>query len=249
MKIVATIFMMFFLQKIYAQKVLYTFNTDKYFSEAEIKTAYESISKSLPPSLILKPNIYHSEIKKDTIINFISFNTNKKATGEEAIFKFSHNLDSTFLLLNQKLPPFRLKSLDGKEVNNEQLLGKPTLINFWAIYCSPCIEEMPQLSQLKEKYKDQMNFISITENNGNEDNLISFLKDKHFNFPVLEDGQVYKDRLKLQALPRNLFIDKSGVLRFIQVNYPVNERSVPLEVNDKTNYFTKLIEQLIQEGK
>ena len=237
---------MFVLQKSFAQKTVYTFNSGTVLTETEAKTAFESVSQSLPSSLILTANIFHKAVKKDTIVNYIEFIVRKKVAGEQPTFKFTHKQDSTFLLLNNKLPAFKLKEIGGKEVSLSQLLGKPTLINFWAIYCGPCIAEMPQLSQLKEKYKEKMNFISITENSANDDHLVDFLKDKNFNFAVLENGQLYKNELKLRALPRNLFLDKDGVLRYIQVNYPVNGNSTPLDLNDKGNYFTKIIEELIK---
>ncbi|SDL56202.1 Thiol-disulfide isomerase or thioredoxin [Pedobacter sp. ok626] len=246
MRLIIVVFLTFALQKSFAQTTVYTFNSSSVFTEAEIKKAFESVSQSLPSSEILVPNIFHTTTKKDTIVNFIEFAIRKRVAGEQPIFKFTYKQDSTFLLLNNRLPAFKLKELGGKEVSLSQLIGKPTLINFWAIYCGPCIAEMPELSKLKEKYKDKMNFISITENNGTNDHLADFLKDKNFNFPVLENGQLYKKELKLRALPRNLFLDKDGVLRYIFVNYPVNANSIPLDLNDKGNYFTKIIEELIK---
>lgn len=246
MRLTIALFLIFLLQKSFAQHTVYTFNSNAVFTETEIKTAFESVSQSLPSSEIIVPNIFHTTTKKDTIVNYIEFAIRKRVAGEQPIFKFTYKQDSTFLFLNKKLPGFKLKELDGNEVSLSQLSGKPTLINFWATYCGPCIAEMPQLSQLKEKYKDKMNFISITENRIIEDHLVNFLKDKNFNFLVLENGQSYKNELKLQALPRNLFLDKDGVLRYIQVNYPVNANSMPLDLNDKGNYFTKIIEELIK---
>lgn len=246
MRVIIAVFLILLLQKSFAQQTVYTFNSNAVFTEAEVKTAFESVSQSLPSSLILVPNIFHKMIKNDTIVNYVEFAIRKRGAGEQPMFKFTYKQDSTFLLLNHKLPGFTLKDLGGNEVSLSHLLGKPTLINFWASYCGPCIAEMPQLSQLKEKYKDKMNFISITENSAVGDHLVDFLKDKNFNFPVLENGQSYKNELKLQALPRNLFLDKDGVLRYIQVNYPVNASSMPLDLNEKGNYFTKIIEELIK---
>ncbi|HJY11135.1 MAG TPA: TlpA disulfide reductase family protein, partial [Flavobacterium sp.] len=160
-------------------------------------------------------------------------------------FKLVYKQDSTFLLLNKKLPDFKLKELAGNEISLTQLLGKPTLINFWSIWCGPCIAEMPQLSRLKEKYKDKVNFISITENNGVADNLKDFLKDKDFNFLVLESAEAYKRELKIKSIPKNLFLDKNGVLRYIEGNYPLDNNSASVDIDDKDNSFTKIIEELI----
>lgn len=234
-------------QKIFAQQDVYTFNNGVLLTGAEIKASFDAVKKTLPPSLSLTAIIYHKVIEKDTVINYITFAADKKASGQQSPgFEMLYKQDSIFLLLNKKLPGFSLEELGGNKVSSAQLLGKPALINFWAIYCGPCIAEMPQLSMLKEKYKDKMNFISITENSAAGDRLTDFLKDKKFNFQVLENGEMYKKEIKISALPTNLFLDKNGILRFIQGNYPLNGNSAPLDVDDKANYFTRIIEDLIK---
>ncbi|WP_142682754.1 TlpA disulfide reductase family protein [Chitinophaga polysaccharea] len=234
-------------QKISAQQNVYTFNNGVLFTEAEVKASFDAVKKTIPPSLSLTAVIYHKTFEKDTVVNYITFAADKKVSGEQSPgFKMLYKQDSLFLLLNKKLPDFNLEELDGNKISSARLLGKPTLINFWAIYCGPCIAEMPQLSMLKEKYKDKMNFVAITENSAADDNLTDFLKDKKFNFQILENGEMYKKEIKIRALPTNLFLDKNGILRFIQGNYPLNGSSVPLDVNDKENYFTRIIEDLIK---
>ncbi|CAL1516325.1 TlpA disulfide reductase family protein [Chitinophaga sp. MM2321] len=250
MKTIVLVLLVLLSQKSFSQQNVYTFNNDNLLSESEIKLGFESTKKNLPLSYVLTPVIYHKAVKNDTIINYVTFAINQKIAGQETPgFNFVYKQDSTFLLLNKKLPDFKLKELAGNEVSSVQLLGKPTLINFWAIYCGPCIAEMPQLSKLKEKYKDRMNFISITENSATDDNLKDFLKDKNFNFQVLENGEAYKRELKIGALPKNLFLDKDGVLKYIQGNYPIRENSILIDIDDKTNFFTKIIEELIEDTK
>lgn len=235
-------------QNISAQQNMYTFNNGGLFLNAtEVKASFDTVKKTLPRSLVLTPVVYHKVIEKDTVINYIRFDANKRGSEQQSPgFEILYKQDSIFLLLDKKLPGFNLEEINGDKISFTQLLGKPTLINFWATYCGPCIAEMPQLSMLKEKYKDKMNFISITENTAANDKLTDFLKDKKFNFPVLENGEVYKKELKVGALPTNLFLDKNGILRFIQGNYPVNAKSAPLDINDKANYFTRIIEDLIK---
>ncbi|WP_346318370.1 TlpA disulfide reductase family protein [Chitinophaga sp. YIM B06452] len=236
--------------KSYSQHNLYTFNNGNFIEEDKIKQLFDTVKKTLPSTYTLTAVIYHKIIKKDTVLNYISFSTSKQSPGKEsAAFKLAYKQDSTFLLLNQKLPAFRLKDMDGKEISSAGLSGKPTLINFWAIYCGPCIAEMPQLSRLKERYKDKMNFISITENSATDDHLHDFLKNRDFNFQVLHGGEVYKNELKIGALPKNLFLDKNGILRYIQGNYPVGTNAAGVAIDDKNNYFTKIIDELIGDSR
>lgn len=250
MRTVFLVILVFATFKSYSQHNLYTFNNGAFVDEDKIKLHFDRSKKTLPVTYEMKTVIYHKMIKKDTVINFVSFFVSKKTSvNESEEFKFEYKQDSTFLLLNQKLPAFKLKDLDGQEISLADLLGKPTVINLWATWCGPCIAEMPQLSRLKERYKDKVNFISITENDAVRDHLAEFLKDKDFNFQVLDGGQNYKNELKIAALPRNLFIDKTGVLRYIQGNYPININAAGTANDEKDNYFIKIIEELIKDSK
>lgn len=232
-------------QKAYSQINIYTFNTQKFFTEAEIKSIYDKMSKGLPSGLDITPTIYHEITKKDTVINYLRFDAHKIT--DKSAFKFSFKQDSTFLLLGKKIPHFELKDLEGKAFSSNQFLGKPTLINFWATYCGPCIAEMPTLSKLKEKYGAEMNFISITENDALRDDLKQFVKDKGFNFLALENGESYKRSLKISSIPKNLFIDKDGILRYIEGNFPLESNGK--EQSEESNSFLKIINQLINEAR
>lgn len=234
----------------YSQHNVYTFNNGTFIAEDKVKQHFNEVKKTLPAAYELSAVIYHKAIKNDTIVNYITFAASQRSTVQpSAAFAFQFKQDSTFLLLDKKLPAFVLKDMDGKRVSSESLLGKPTLINFWAIYCGPCIAEMPELSKLKKRYKDKVNFLSITENSTTADNLHEFLKNKDFNFRVLDGGESYKKKLKIAALPRNLFVDKDGILRHIQVNYPIDEKAKAIAIDDKNNYFTKIIDELIANSK
>ncbi len=113
MKGFITVCLILLLQKGFAQTIVYTFNNGQFLSEEEINPYLESAQKSLPPSFVLTPTIYHKAAKKDTIINYVSFSLNKEKAGQQTpAFKFSYKQDSTFLLLDKKLPSFRLKIIE-----------------------------------------------------------------------------------------------------------------------------------------
>ncbi|WP_187774930.1 TlpA family protein disulfide reductase [Pedobacter sp. BS3] len=151
-----------------------------------------------------------------------------------------------FLLLGKKLPEFKLTDLRGDEFSSSQLIGKSALLNYWAIYCVPCVAEMPELNKLKEKYGDKMNFVAFTENTCKDDDLIKFLEKHPFNYYILQNAENYKKTLKISAIPRNLFIDKEGYVRYIQGNFPYTAFDLEKGIKkyDDNNYFVKIIEEL-----
>lgn len=154
--------LLLFVKVNFGQTNYYSFNSDSLFSELSLRLAFEKMVKTLPDNYILEPTIYHRIVKKDSIINYFLFAAQKCDSGiDKYKFKFTFNQDSLFLLLNEKLPEFKLKDLNGNEFSSSQLIGKPTLINFWETYCAPCVAEFPQLNELKEKYGNEMGFIAI----------------------------------------------------------------------------------------
>ena len=58
-------------------------------------------------------------------------------------------------LLGQLRPDFTLQDVTGKAVTASDFDGHIWLVNFWATWCKPCVEEMPMLSRLQQEYADQ----------------------------------------------------------------------------------------------
>lgn len=67
----------------------------------------------------------------------------------------------------ERLPEVSFIDLDGNTVTSGEWLaeGKPLFINFWATWCKPCREEMPMLSALQEKYRDEVLMIGVAIDN------------------------------------------------------------------------------------
>jgi len=233
----------------YGQTHYYTFNNGSLLTEENVKLAFESIRETVPPNYLLVPTIYHKIIKKDSVINYITFVAENDNGDKNKNFEFTFKQDSLFLLLNKKLPEFKLLDFEGNEFSSNQLIGKPTLLNYWAIYCGPCIAEMPELSGLKDRFGSEMNFIALTENTCKDDDLLNFLEKHPFNYYMLQNAGDYKKTLKISAIPRNIFIDKDGYIRYIQSNFPYTKPNSANSIKeyDKDNYFVKIIEELIKQ--
>ena len=59
-------------------------------------------------------------------------------------------------LLDAKLP-----DIEGREVLFKQYLGKPVVVNFWATWCAPCVEEMPALNELAQSLPE-VQFVAVS---------------------------------------------------------------------------------------
>jgi len=118
-------------------------------------------------------------------------------------------------------PDFVLPDLDGIERSISEWDGMVLLVDFWASWCIPCREEMPAFNALREKYGDQgFEVIGIAADD--LDKVQEFIDKIPIDFPVVY-GDVF-DTMDLSAeygnpyggLPFNVFVDREGIIRFIQ---------------------------------
>ena len=111
--------------------------------------------------------------------------------------------------------PINLKNIDGKTVTRNDFTGQVTVVNFWATWCPPCIEEIPSLNRLKQKMADiPFELISI---NYAEDvkTIVEFMKEVNVEFPVLLDhnGEFAK-QWNVISYPSTFIIDSKGIIQY-----------------------------------
>jgi thiol-disulfide isomerase/thioredoxin len=114
----------------------------------------------------------------------------------------------------QKKVALKLKNLQGQSFDLADYGGQVVLVNFWATWCAPCVEEMPSLSRLNDKMKGRP-FKIVAVNIGENPQVIrEFLKKIPANFEILldSDSQAVRD-WKVYAYPSNYVIDRQGDIR------------------------------------
>ena len=111
-------------------------------------------------------------------------------------------------------PNFSLPGLDGQMVNLTDYKGKVVLLNVWATWCPPCVEEMPSMEKLYQELKGagfEILAVSIDET-GAED-VRPFMKKHKLSFPSLTDPKgTIKSIYKTTGVPESFVIDKDGTL-------------------------------------
>lgn len=101
-----------------------------------------------------------------------------------------------------------LKDDNGNVFHFEDARGKVVFLNFWATWCPPCIAEMPSMQTLYNDYKDQVEFIFVS--NETSPLVNRFLKEKGYSFKVYIPVTDYPDAFEVSSIPRTFLIDKKG---------------------------------------
>lgn len=111
-------------------------------------------------------------------------------------------------------PDFQLEDTQGNKVSLSDLRGKVVLVNFWATWCPPCIEEMPSMETLN-KAMAGYDFVMLainTEENG-RNTVADFLKKTPYTFPVLYDDKgVVQKRYGVFKFPESFIVGKDGIV-------------------------------------
>lgn len=115
-------------------------------------------------------------------------------------------------------PGFTLDRLGGGKVTvTPSQDGKLYVLNFWATWCHPCREELPDINAFAEKYGQQLQFYGINLDEP-EGSVQEFMQKNKLTFPVLLDkgSQVGRHYL-VRAIPTTYIVDKKGNVRFHKV--------------------------------
>lgn len=114
------------------------------------------------------------------------------------------------------LKSFSTIDLDGAKVDQSIFSNyKVTMINIWATFCLPCIDEMPYLAKLSQQMPPETQFISIcVDLNGNEQKALKIMEDAKAFFPVLyPSSEMQKSLLNtVQGVPTTVMVNAKGEL-------------------------------------
>ena len=111
---------------------------------------------------------------------------------------------------------FVTRDLDGNEINLADYIGqKAILLDFWSIYCSPCVEEMPTLIELYDKYNAMgLEVFGISlDSRFNARRLGKFVESYEHNipYPIIHDAQSeIRGLYGVSTLPTAILVDKDG---------------------------------------
>lgn len=110
-------------------------------------------------------------------------------------------------------PDFTLQRLDGQSLRLTELRGRVVVLNFWATWCSPCVQEMPLFQQYAQRYPTELAIVGVNLQE-NPDIVQAFVKKIGVSYPiVLDENGAVSELFRVVGLPDTFFIDQEGVIR------------------------------------
>jgi thiol-disulfide isomerase/thioredoxin len=111
----------------------------------------------------------------------------------------------------QVAPPFLVRNLAGGVLSTVALRGKVVFLNFWATWCGPCREEIPELIALQSRYKDKLVIIGASEDEAPPEQVAQFAKRAGINYPIIMSSAALEQEYGgVVALPTSFVIDEQG---------------------------------------
>ena len=129
------------------------------------------------------------------------------------IFQNSHAQE---IKLGEKASDFKLYALDGNTSNLNDYKDKVVVIKMWFKECTPCLQEIPTVNKLVEKYKDRNDIVFIAPSPNSKSTLTKFVGKVDFKYIVMSSSyEMLRDYNPLRRYPTHAIINKKGVVSFL----------------------------------
>ncbi|MDX1626235.1 MAG: TlpA disulfide reductase family protein [Wenzhouxiangellaceae bacterium] len=117
--------------------------------------------------------------------------------------------------VGEPIPEFEHAGLDGRIWTAGDLVGRPTLVNFWATWCKPCLREMPLLERWSEELGDRMRIVGVAIDDPGR--AAGFVDEVGVSYPVLVGTSDVMDTQRRFGnpeglLPYTVLVDASGTI-------------------------------------
>lgn len=133
-------------------------------------------------------------------------------------------------LLGKPLGELKFTSTKGEQIDISQYKGKVVLVDFWATWCGPCINELPNVLDTYSKYHDDgLEIIGISLDSSRE-RLEKFIEENNMPWPQYFDGKRWDNEIStgfgIHSIPSTFLLDGQGIVRHVNLRGSALEQAV-----------------------
>jgi thiol-disulfide isomerase/thioredoxin len=173
------------------------------------------------------PQAAHMDYREENYLRMLELNGDKAAADAwrhklvdspfpDVVKLARSELSREYILSHPKPVDMKFTALDGSAFDMEKYRGKVVLIDFWATWCVPCVEELPNVKACYEKYHDKgFEVVGISlDREGDRGKLADFVKKHGIAWPQFFDGKekdnVFALKYGIRGIPAVLLLDREG---------------------------------------
>jgi peroxiredoxin len=138
-------------------------------------------------------------------------------------------------LVGEPAPEFTAKDIDGAELSLSELKGRVVVLDFWATWCGPCVQAIPHVQTLAERFADEpVTVLGINRDTpGSEQRVARFLEKKEVTFRQVLDGEgKIAEAYRVTGIPCTVLIDREGIIQDIRIGFmPGQEGDIAEDIN------------------
>ena len=167
-------------------------------------------------------------------------NIHERLGNTELASEYQLKVDPSLGWVGQVLPDFSAAvDLDGKPISLADYRGKVVLLDFWAVWCGPCLGEIPRIKAVYEKYHDQGFDVIGVSLDEDEAALRAYIKENEMPWRQVFDGQKWSGHLVEQygvrGIPAPFLIDREGKVISVKARGSLLDELVEAEIEGKVD--------------
>lgn len=115
----------------------------------------------------------------------------------------------------QPTPEFDFAYFDGTTTSSASFLGRPTVVNFWASNCAPCVAEMPEFEEVHIELQDRVDFVGVNTADVSRESAVRLAAQTGVTYPLVDDseGLIFR-QFGGFAMPTTVLLNPQGQVAF-----------------------------------
>ena len=136
------------------------------------------------------------------------------------LHKPDRNIKTIHPLTGQTAPSIEFTDFDDRKVSSSAFEGKVVLLDFWEVWCAPCLQSMPKVKALSDKYRNKGLLVyGIVNDSSNLAGARQAVTKKGISFPMLVGNANIAAMFHVKSVPLYLVINRAGIIKYAGEGY------------------------------